>query len=272
MYVWATIGGIIFPFFTTALGAALVFCFKNEISRKMNALFLGFASGIMIAASVWSLIIPALQQAENAWGRYAFIPISIGIFIGAVFLWLTDKLLRSLRKRKLGVVSGNQLKNTFKLFLAITLHNVPEGLAVGFAFGLAWSVQTEQYFFAALGLAFGIGIQNLPEGAAIALPMRTALKSKRKAFYYGAISGVCESLFACLGCMLAAYLRFLQPWLLAFSAGTMLYVVAEDLLPSANSMPINEKEKIVPTVNYTHAAWGFIIGFIIMLTLDVALG
>ncbi|MBQ8405058.1 MAG: ZIP family metal transporter [Clostridia bacterium] len=265
MYLWMTVGGIAFLFFSTALGSALVFCLKNTITRKQNAIFLGFTSGIMIAASVWSLIIPALQEGQNGWGRYAFIPVSIGIFIGALFLWCADKLLPAIPQAKSEDIL---LKNPFKLFFAITLHNIPEGLAVGFAFGLAWAVGTEQAFLAACGLAFGIGIQNLPEGAAVALPMRAVFQSKRKAFFYGAASGACEALFAVLGVFLAVYLRSLQTWLLAFSAGAMLYVVAEELIPLANSATDSEKQ----TSNYTHAAWGLMVGFVLMLILDVALG
>ncbi|MBQ7913171.1 MAG: ZIP family metal transporter [Clostridia bacterium] len=266
MYWWMTVGGIAFLFISTALGAALVFCLKNTVTRKQSAIFLGFTSGIMLAASVWSLIIPALQEGENGWGRYAFIPVSIGIFVGAIFLWGADKLLPSTVQGRAG--NNAVLKNPFKLFFAITLHNIPEGLAVGFAFGAAWAVKTEQAFLTACGLAFGIGIQNLPEGAAVALPMRSVFQSKKKAFLYGAASGVCEAVFAVLGVFLAVYLRSLQTWLLAFSAGAMIFVVAEELLPSANSAEDSETN----TSNYTHAAWGVIVGFILMLILDVALG
>lgn len=264
MYLWMTIWGIAFLFLSTAVGSALVFCLKSTVTRKQNALFLGLTSGIMIAASVWSLILPALQEGQNGWGRYAFIPVSIGVFIGALFLWGADKVLPTIPQ---DTNSDALLKNPFKLFFAITLHNIPEGLAVGFAFGLAWAVGTEQSFLAACGLAFGIGIQNLPEGAAVALPMRSVFQSKNKAFCYGVASGLCEAVFAVIGLFLAVYLRSLQTWLLAFSAGAMIYVVAEDLLPSANSALDSEQ-----TPNYTHAAWGVIVGFVLMLILDVAFG
>lgn len=272
MYLWITIGGIAFLFLTTLFGSALVFCFKKEPSRKSGALFLGLTSGIMLAASVWSLILPALAEAENGWGRCAFIPVSVGIFLGALFLWCADKFLPCIESGKENAKTSALLKNPLKLFFAITLHNIPEGLAVGFAFGVAWAVRTQAAFAVAASLALGIGIQNLPEGAAVALPMRTEFKSNRKAFYYGAASGICEAAFAVLGCFMAAYLRSLQPWLLAFSAGAMLFVVAEELIPSANSIEISAQNGTEKTVDYTHAAWGATLGFILMMILDVALG
>ena len=269
MYVWITMCGITFLFVSTALGAAMVFCLKSDVSNKINALFLGFAAGIMIAASVWSLIMPALEEAENGWGRYAFMPIVIGILLGALFFFVVDKGIISPQRKSGKSCQQAPLKNSFKLFFAITLHNIPEGLAVGFAFGLAWKLKTEAYFSAALTLALCIGIQNIPEGAAISLPMRSALHSKVKAFLYGAASGLTEAVFACVGLILSSILRSLQPWLLAFSAGTMLFVVVEDLIPSANSITIQESENSQEKTGYTHAAWGMVIGFVLMLMLDV---
>ena len=209
---------------------------QKRAFAQIGRVGLGLTSGIMLAASVWSLILPALAEAENGWGRCAFIPVSVGIFLGALFLWCADKFLPCIESGKENAKTSALLKNPLKLFFAITLHNIPEGLAVGFAFGVAWAVRTQAAFAVAASLALGIGIQNLPEGAAVALPMRTEFKSKRKAFYYGAASGICEAAFAVLGCFMAAYLRSLQPWLLAFSAGAMLFVVAEELIPSANSI------------------------------------
>ena len=272
MYIFITLFGITFPFICTALGAALIFCFKNKISKRLNALFLGFASGVMIAASVWSLILPALRELENGWGRYAFIPVSIGISLGALFLWLTEILLRYLQKDTKRHSRNPISNNALKIFLAITLHNIPEGLAVGFAFGVAWGLKTPQSFIAASSLAFAIGIQNLPEGAAVALPMSKALRSRSKAFFYGMISGICECIFGVIGLFLATYLRSTQPWLLAFSAGAMLYVVVEELIPSANSVEDNAGGLMYKSACYTHAAWGATFGFILMLILDVALG
>ncbi len=285
MHLLMTIGGVTFIFITTVLGAALVFCLKKEFSHKWNAIFLGFTAGIMIAASVWSLLLPALEEAENGWGRYAFIPVSIGIFFGALFLHLADKFLPSAPQMQVTAqeqaLQGNAppLQNPLKLFFAITLHNIPEGLAVGFAFGSAWAIGTEQAFALALGLAIGVGIQNIPEGAAVSLPLQAVFHSKTKAFLFGAISGIFELIFAVIGCLLAAYLRPLQPWLLAFSAGAMLFVVAEDLLPSANAMPTMERDKAngaetphTAKPNFVYGAWGATVGFVLMMILDVFLG
>ena len=249
--------GIGFIFLSSTLGAALVYCFQKDFSKMLNAAFLGLASGVMVAASVWSLLLPALEKTQNGWGRYAFIPVSLGFLLGAALLWVFDKILP---KPKENTVGFNQ--KTRRLFLAVTLHNIPESLAVGFAFGNAWSIGTNAAFLSALGVAIGIGIQNFPEGAAISLPMRASLKSKHKAFLYGLASGSVEPVFAVLGCIFAAYLAFLQPWLLAFAAGAMIFVVAQDLLPDVGEM--GERERVV-------GGWGMIIGFVLMMILDVSL-
>ena len=249
--------GIGFIFLSSTLGAALVYCFKNEFSKTLNAAFLGLASGVMVAASVWSLLLPALEKTQNGWGRYAFIPVSLGFLLGAALLWTFDKILPKPKENTVGL---NQ--KTRRLFLAVTLHNIPESLAVGFAFGNAWSIGTNASFLSALGVAIGIGIQNFPEGAAISLPMRASLKSKHKAFLYGLASGAVEPVFALLGCLFAAYLAFLQPWLLAFAAGAMVFVVAQDLLPDVGEM--GEKERAI-------GGWGMVIGFVLMMILDVSL-
>jgi ZIP family zinc transporter len=249
--------GIGFIFLSSTLGAALVYCFKKEFSPQFNAAFLGIASGVMIAASVWSLVLPALNQTQNGWGRYAFIPVSLGFLLGSLLLWTFDKILPKQSKKE-----GSLDEKTSRLFLAVTLHNIPESLAVGFAFGGAWGIGTKAAFLSALGVAIGIGIQNFPEGAAVSLPMRATLKSKHKAFLYGFASGAVEPLFAVLGCIFAAYLRFLQPWLLAFAAGAMVFVVAQDLLPDTELA--GEKGRAI-------GAWGAVIGFVVMMILDVAL-
>lgn len=258
-YYVLTALGIGFIFLLSTLGSALVYCFKGELSPKTNAAFLGLASGVMLAASVWSLLLPALSQSQKGWGRYAFIPVSVGFLSGALFLWLFDKCTPAARKQ--GVVSEREKAK--RLFLAVTLHNIPESLAVGFAFGAAWGIGTRAAFLSALGVAIGIGIQNFPEGAAVSLPMRTALKSKHKAFIYGLASGGVEPIFAFLGCVFAVYLRILQPWLLSFAAGAMVFVVAQDLLP--DSLVENGEKRS------TIGAWGTAIGFVLMMILDVAL-
>lgn len=254
-----TIIGVSFIFLMTTLGSAIVFLFKKNISDKINSLFLGFASGLMIAASVWSLIIPSINQSEYL-GNLSFLPATIGIILGCIFLVLMDKLLPKMLNKN-GNENQNTLKKSTKLFLAVTLHNLPEGLAVGLAFGNAFITSETSAFYSALWLAIGIGIQNFPEGAAISLPMKEELGSKKKAFLYGTLSGIVEPLMALIGIWLSTSLSHLMPWFLAFSAGAMLFVVAEELLPDAKSA--------YPT---NIGTWGFIIGFVLMMILDVALG
>lgn len=248
----------------TALGSAVVYFFKDKISEKVNTIFLGFASGVMIAASVWSLLIPALDQAESSgsYGKFSFIPAAVGFILGGLFLVIIDKIIPHFHKgtdEEEGPKSS--LKKSTKLFLAVTIHNIPEGLAVGFAFGAAALVNDTNAYLSALALAIGLGIQNFPEGSAVALPMKESLKSKHKAFLFGAASGIVEPIAAILGFFLATVLTSIQPWLLAFSAGAMIFVVAEDLIPDA-------KLETHPHLG----TFGVMMGFVIMMILDVALG
>lgn len=247
-----TILGIGFIFLMTTLGAALVYCFKTQMPEKLQAALFGFAAGVMTAASVWSLLLPALAEAESVWNGLAFLPVTIGFLLGGALIVGFD--------RALGVRGNKEEGRARKLFLSVTLHNIPEGLAVGFAFGAAFAAGTSAAYIAALGLAIGVGVQNFPEGAAVSLPMQTALQSKHKAFLYGVLSAVVEPIFAVIGYFFAAYLRVLQPWLLAFSAGAMIFVVSEELLPEA-------KREGSGSIG----AWGVMIGFILMMILDVAL-
>lgn len=254
--------GISIGFIATTIGALLVFAFKNEISPKINALILGFASGVMIAASIWSLLIPSIENAGDKFTKIPWLPASIGFIIGGLFLIILDKIIPHFHKGS-GENEGINLniKKSSRLFLAVTLHNIPEGLAVGFAFGAASLIGDWAAYMSALGLAIGIAIQNLPEGAAVALPMKTATKSKIKAFLYGTGSGVVEPIFALLGYLLASKIIFLQPWLLAFSAGAMIFVIAEDLIPDSK------------LIEHPHVGTiGLMLGFVIMMILDVALG
>ena len=252
-YTLITILGIAFIFLMTTLGAALVYCFKTQMPEKLQSALFGFAAGVMTAASVWSLLLPALAQAELAWGNLAFIPVTIGFLLGGALIVGFDRALNFRKNEECGRAK--------KLFLSVTLHNIPEGLAVGFAFGAAFSLSTPAAYIAALGLAVGVGFQNLPEGAAVSLPMQTALQSKHKAFFYGVLSAVVEPVFAAIGYFFAAYLQVLQPWLLAFSAGAMIFVVSEELLPETKR---DTKSSI--------GAWGVMLGFALMMILDVALG
>ena len=256
-----TIIGFSIIFVATTLGASLVFFFKKDISDKLNTLFLGFAAGIMIAALVWSLLILAIEGSAD-WGKWSFIPAVIGLIIGGVFLVVLDKLVPHMHKGT-GQEEGlhSSLNKSTKLFLAITIHNVPEGLAVGFAFGGAAVVGTTEAMLAALGLAIGIAIQNFPEGAAVALPLKRATGSAAKSFLFGMGSGAVEPVAAIAGYFLAAALTAAQPWLLAFAAGAMLFVVAEDLIPDA---------KLIDNPHL--GTWGVMLGFAVMMALDVALG
>lgn len=257
----ATILGICFIFIMTTLGAALVFFFHKGISDRINSIFLGFASGIMIAASIWSLLIPAMDM-SGSWGQWSFVPAAIGFLLGGLFLVLVDRVVPHFHQgtnHEEGPHSS--LKKSIKLFLAVTIHNIPEGLSVGFAFGAAATLGTDAAFVSALGLALGIGIQNFPEGAAVSLPMKRATGSNKRSFLMGMGSGAVEPVAAILGYFLAAQLEMLQPWMLAFAAGAMIFVVTEDLIPD---MKMN---------CLSHAAsWGLMLGFVLMMVLDVALG
>lgn len=256
-----TISGFAIIFAATTAGSALVFFFQRDLSPKFNTVFLGFASGVMIAASVWSLLIPAIEGAES-YGAWKILPAVIGFMAGGTFLVFIDKIVPHLHKgtnEEEGL--HNRLRKPVKLFLAVTIHNIPEGLAVGFAFGAAAASGERGAFVAALGLAIGMAIQNFPEGAAVSLPMKKAAGSRAKAFFYGSASGAVEPVFATIGYFLAANLSAAQPWFLAFAAGAMLFVVAEDLIPDSK---LAEHPHI--------GAWGVMAGFALMMALDVALG
>lgn len=256
-----TILGFSIIFIMTTLGSAVVFMFKGDISHRTNSILLGFAAGIMIAASVWSLLLPSISQSASL-GSLNWLPASVGFIIGGLFLVVIDKLVPHIHSGT-GEEEGphTHLKKSAKLFLAVTIHNIPEGLAVGFAFGAASVAGDTASYMAALGLAIGIAVQNFPEGAAVSLPMRKATRSKKRAFWYGTGSGAVEPVAAIAGYFLSSQLSELQPWFLAFAAGAMIFVVAEDLIPDAN------------IVENTHTGtWGVMLGFVVMMILDVALG
>lgn len=253
-----TILGACAIFLMTCLGAAMVFFFKNSVNQKIYSLCLGFASGLMVAASIWSLIVPALEGASD-FGKLSFLPVAVGIVVGVGFLILIDLILPKIfkKKKKNGELTFSK---SSKLFLAVTIHNIPEGLAVGVAYGSAFLIGGES-FFSALMIAIGIGVQNFPEGLALALPLKETLKSKKKAFFLTVLSATVEPIMVVLGIFLSTSISRIMPWLLSFSAGCMLYVVCEELLPDSQ---ISSKHHI--------GTWGFIIGFVIMMILDVALG
>jgi ZIP family zinc transporter len=254
--------GTCFTWFMTALGASIVFFFKT-INRKVMDGMLGSAAGVMIAASFWSLLAPAIDMAEAAGGT-PWVPALVGFLSGGAFLWGTDKLLPHLHpgfptRDAEGIKTSWQ--RSVLLVLAITLHNIPEGLAVGVAFGAAAAGYPSATIGAAIALAIGIGIQNFPEGAAVSVPLRREGLSRYKSFMYGQFSGMVEPVAGVLGAMAVIYMQPLLPYALSFAAGAMIYVVAEELIPESQA----EKHSDIATI-------GVMVGFAIMMTLDVALG
>lgn len=254
--------GLLVPFAGTTLGAACVFFMKNQLNRSVQKGLLGFASGVMTAASVWSLLIPAIEMAEERLGRFSFFPASVGFTVGILFLLFTDKMIPHLylnEGRSGGRMSG--LKKTTMLVLAVTLHNIPEGMAVGVAFAGVLSGQGGIAMAAALALAVGIAVQNFPEGAIISLPLKGEGKSKKRAFLFGMASGAVEPAAAVITLLLTGIVLPLLPYLLAFAAGAMIYVVVEELLPEASEGEYSD----IGTL-------GFAAGFLLMMILDVTLG
>ena len=245
---WAALGTG-FTFLMTTLGAATVFFFSGEPQPKFQKAMLGFAAGVMTAASVWSLLLPAIDQALAEGPLPGWLPAAAGMLLGVVFLAVLDSLLPRLRR----VPREDWRQNTL-LMTAITLHNVPEGMAVGLAFALAAGGEG---LAGAAALAMGIGIQNFPEGAAISLPLRQEGFSRRRAFWGGTLSGSVEPVFGVLVVLAAGAVHPLMPWLLSFAAGATLYVVVEELVPQAHSRA---------------GTCGFVGGFLVMMVLDVALG
>lgn len=251
----------------TALGAAMVFFFK-EIKPHVLNMMLGFASGVMIAASFWSLLAPAIEMAEANSPIPAYLVAAIGFLAGAGFLWLADQLLPHIHldSKKGDKPEGvpTHLRRSILLVLSITLHNFPEGLAVGVAFGAAASGQSDVTVLAALAVAIGIGIQNFPEGAAVSIPLRREGLSRRKSFMYGQASGIVEPFAGVMGALLVTVMQPILPYALAFAAGAMIYVVVEELIPESQQ----GKDHLG-----THlATFGTILGFTVMMILDVALG
>ena len=257
-----TFYGILIPFLGTTLGAACVFFLRKALGDRLQRALTGFAAGVMVAASVWSLLIPAIDQSA-ALGRLSFLPAAVGFWIGVAFLLLLDRVIPHLH-RNAGQAEGprTQLQRTTMMILAVTLHNIPEGMAVGLSFALAAQHAGEGAALSgALALALGIGIQNFPEGAAISLPLRQEGLSAGRAFLYGSASGVVEPVFGILVVLVAGTIQPLMPWLLSFAAGAMMYVVVEELIPEAH---LGEHSNT--------GTLGVMAGFLLMMVLDVALG
>ena len=253
--------GLLLPFLGTTLGAACVFFMKGQMKPLVQKMLLGFASGVMVAASVWSLLIPAMDMSEEM-GNYAFIPAAAGFLLGILFLLGMDRAVPHLH---MGAECAEgpkcSLKKTTMLVLAVTLHNIPEGMAVGVVFAGMLSQNTEITVAGAFALSVGIAIQNFPEGAIISMPLKSEGTGKGKAFLYGMLSGAVEPVAAVITILLAGFITPVLPYLLSFAAGAMLYVVVEELIPEASE----GEHSNIGTI-------GFAAGFVLMMILDVALG
>ncbi len=254
--------GIMVPFIGTALGAGCVFLLKDEMSPRVQKTLLGFASGVMVAASVWSLLMPAMDMSE-AMGKLAFIPAAAGFVLGIAFLLVLDMLVPHLHMdhdEPEGIRKA--WSRSTMMVLAVTLHNIPEGMAVGVVFAGMLAQDTSITLTGAFALSIGIAIQNFPEGAIISMPLKSESGMNRKrAFFYGALSGIVEPVAAGATILLSDILTPFLPYLLAFAAGAMIYVVVEELIPEANE----GEHSNIGTV-------GFAVGFVLMMILDVALG
>lgn len=257
-----TFWGILIPFLGTALGAACVFFMKKALSDAVQRSLTGFAAGVMVAASVWSLLIPAIEQSAGM-GKLSFLPAFLGFWLGILFLLALDHIIPHLHANSAQAEGPkSRLQRTTMMVLAVTLHNIPEGMAVGLSFALAAQHAGEGAALSgALALALGIGIQNFPEGAAISLPLRQEGLSAGRAFLYGSASGVVEPVFGILVVLAAGTIQPLMPWLLSFAAGAMMYVVVEELIPEAH---LGEHSNT--------GTLGVMAGFLLMMVLDVALG
>lgn len=253
--------GLMIPFIGTTLGAAGVFFLKKEIGPFVQKALLGFASGVMVAASVWSLLIPAMDMSSHL-GKFAFAPAAVGFLTGVVFLLAMDRVIPHLH---LGNAQPegpkSRLQRTTLLMLAVTLHNFPEGAAAGAAYAGVLSGSGQISMAGALALSIGIAIQNFPEGIIISFPLRSAGAGRLKAFTAGMLSGIVEPAGAALAILLASQIAGVLPYLLAFAAGAMIYVVVEELIPEASEGEHSNTATI-----------GFAVGFAVMMALDVALG
>ena len=239
----------------------MVFLMKNKINNKIEKLLLGFASGVMIAASIWSLLIPAIEMSESQ-GKIAWVPAAIGFLLGITFLLVLDSLIPHLHLKSdkpEGIKS--KLKKTTMMVFAVTLHNIPEGMAVGVTFAGALTQNAGITMAGAFALAIGIAIQNFPEGAIISMPLKSEGMSKSKAFLYGTLSGIVEPIGAIITILLTSAVVPILPYLLAFAAGAMIYVVVEELIPESQA----GEHSNIGTI-------GVAIGFVVMMILDVALG
>ncbi len=251
---------IVIPFLGTCLGAAMVLFLKDRLSKSTERMLSGFAAGVMVAASIWSLLLPAMDGAADM-GRLSFIPAAVGFLIGIGFLLLLDNVTPHIHKTDQHEGPRSRLKRTTKLILAGTLHNIPEGMAVGVVYAGWASGNTGITVMGALSLALGIAIQNFPEGAIISMPLHSNGLSKKKSCWYGILSGIVEPVAGLITVLLAHYIVPVLPYLLGFAAGAMIYVVVEELIPEMSEGEHNNITTII-----------FMLGFSLMLALDVAMG
>ena len=253
--------GILIPFIGTSAGAACVFFMKRNLNEQVQRALTGFAAGVMVAASVWSLLIPSIEQSADM-GKFSFIPAAVGFWIGVLFLLLLDHMIPHLHQNS-DKAEGpkSRLQRTTMLVLAVTLHNIPEGMAVGVVYAGYLTGNTKITVMGAMALSIGIAIQNFPEGAAVALPLHQEGLSRTRSFVYGSLSGIVEPIFGVLVVLCASALTPFMPWLLSAAAGAMLYVVVEELIPEAH---LGE---------HSHpGTLGVMAGFLVMMVLDTALG
>lgn len=253
--------GLALPFIGTSLGAACVFFMKSKMNRTIERMLTGFAAGVMVAASIWSLLIPAMEQSENM-GMFAFVPAAAGFWIGIFFLLMLDHLIPHLHMNSKNAEGPkSKMQKTTMLVLAVALHNIPEGMAVGVVYAGLMSGNAQITVLGAMALSIGIAIQNFPEGAIVSMPLRAEGMKKSKAFLYGVLSGVVEPIGAVLTILAAGTIEKVLPYLLAFAAGAMMYVVVEELIPEMSEGEHSDIGTIF-----------FAIGFTVMMSLDVALG
>lgn len=253
------IWGILIPFIGTMIGSFMVFFMRNKIENKIEKLLLGFAAGVMIAASIWSLLLPSIDMALEQ-GFVAWFPASFGFILGIIFLFVLKKIIAyfSLGRNS---ENGTNLEKTVMMMIAVTLHNIPEGMAVGVVFAGFFHHQSLVSLMGAYSLSIGIGIQNFPEGAIISMPLRSKGCSKFKSFIYGVLSGIVEPISAILTFYLTSMITVILPYLLSFAAGAMIYVVVDELIPESQYGK--------------HSGFGMLgvtIGFVMMMILDVSLG
>jgi ZIP family zinc transporter len=261
--VWAAFLATVFTWLVTAAGASLVFFFKT-MSRGVLDPMLGFTGGVMVAASFWSLLNPAIEISERMYPGYSWMPAAVGFLAGALFIYFLDKVMPHLHlnfglEETEGIKS--KLHKTTLLILAITLHNIPEGLAVGVLFGAASMGIPDTSIAGAITLAIGIGIQNFPEGIAVAMPLRRQGVTRFRSFWYGQLSAIVEPVAGVAGALAVMYIQPVLPFALAFAAGAMIYVVVEEVIPETQRDQYTDRSVL-----------GFIAGFLVMMVLDVALG